>query len=65
MNEYNIKPCPCCGATASLSRASALFDSYYVYCPECGLQTATYPYKAKAIRAWNNRTRGWYHDDDR
>ena len=37
-------------------------DLYYVYCPECNIQTANYLIEAEAITAWNRAMSGARRD---
>lgn len=52
-----IKPVRCgCGGEATVDCYLGDLDKndlYYVYCPECNIQTANYLIEAEAIQAWN------------
>lgn len=51
------KPVNCgCGGEATVDCYLGGLDKndlYYVYCPECNIQTANYLIEAEAIEAWN------------
>lgn len=52
-----LKPVRCgCGGEATVDCYLGGLDKndlYYVYCPECNIQTANYLIEAEAITAWN------------
>ena len=62
--QLHIKPCPYCGAPASIERALYATDGHQLgkaeehpdwvaKCPECGARTEYQPSRLSAIIAWN------------
>lgn len=49
-----LKPCPCCGAAASVRRSTQ--HVAYIICTQCRLQTAFWPTVEAAEAVWNRRT---------
>ena len=53
MNE--LKPCPFCGKTPVIYRGT-FSEKYRVRCEKgCGVETAPFGLKERAIEAWNRR----------
>lgn len=54
----DLKPCPFCSGSAALKQQSA-FDygmyEYYVFCTECGAQTAKCDNAGAASELWQKR----------
>ena len=53
-----LKPCPCCGSTASLVRLQDVRAdelSYIIMCDSCDLQTDEYENPIEGILVWNKR----------
>lgn len=56
----HLKPCPCCGKTPIIHR-SVFSEQYRIRCESgCGLETAPFGTKEKAVEAWNRR----YEDEN-
>ena len=57
MTDTDLKYCPFCGKDASLyhDRISKTFESFKIYCRECGSESGSYTHKHQAIEAWNQR----------
>lgn len=52
-----LKPCPFCGGEAVLDRLIPITRplQYFVYCKSCAVESAGYPNRQLAIKAWNTR----------
>lgn len=57
MNAPELKPCPFCGETNTLTVDNLAGDDWYVECGACKVQQhAIYPTLGAAMSAWNTRT---------
>ena len=65
-----LKPCPFCGAKATLWREGGVDRPYHILCG-CGGRVGWFETREEAIEAWNRRTeseeleftRGFIHDN--
>lgn len=61
MSEYELKPCPFCGADGVVE-SSQIENSWLAYCgnPECelGPESGYLPSEQKAVEVWNTRAGG-------
>lgn len=50
-----ILACANCGSNDTFAFYNRLGNKYYIKCIKCGNTSATFPEKAAAISAWNNK----------
>ena len=55
MKDKNLEPCPFCGSEAEIVELKTWEGSFYVHCPNCGIEQGyRYPYE-EAVEQWNMR----------
>ena len=57
-NESKLLPCPFCGGEGKVQLYSAKFDTYWVFCKQCGMDSKMAETKSDAIAVWNYRAAG-------